>query len=296
MTYRRKILDINIDFGFTYDSAVKYITDSFLTDDKSHYICTTNPEFIMDAQSNTQFKDIINNADLSLPDGVGVLFAEKYFTSINNGSSQLVFDTVYNFIKGLYVGIRGLVTPSFIGNSVKGVELTYKLLDYANKNKKSVFLLGGKYRDIRGKCIEDSRDLASDALAVLKKIYPDIVYVGASSKYSYKSTDDSKTVDYVRHCMQETGVSSVDFLFVAYNHFNQESWIVRNAVHIPAKVSLGVGGTFDYIVGFQKMEPKLVSVVHMGWLYRLITQPWRIRRVYKAFPLFPFKIFLSTIK
>lgn len=41
------------------------------------FIVTVNPEFVMLAQDDPEFKNILNNADLAIPDGVGLRFAQK---------------------------------------------------------------------------------------------------------------------------------------------------------------------------------------------------------------------------
>jgi N-acetylglucosaminyldiphosphoundecaprenol N-acetyl-beta-D-mannosaminyltransferase len=41
-------------------------------------IVTVNPEFVMTAQSDFAFRDTINNAALSLPDGIGIWWASRY--------------------------------------------------------------------------------------------------------------------------------------------------------------------------------------------------------------------------
>src|SRR5258707_13257353 len=40
-------------------------------------ICTANPEFVMAAQRDAEFKRVLNAADLVLPDGVGLLWAAR---------------------------------------------------------------------------------------------------------------------------------------------------------------------------------------------------------------------------
>jgi N-acetylglucosaminyldiphosphoundecaprenol N-acetyl-beta-D-mannosaminyltransferase len=40
-------------------------------------ICTANPEFIMAAQRDPEFRQLLNAADLVLPDGVGLLWASR---------------------------------------------------------------------------------------------------------------------------------------------------------------------------------------------------------------------------
>ena len=43
----------------------------------THQICTVNPEFIMTAHHNRDFANMLQRADLCVPDGVGVLWAAK---------------------------------------------------------------------------------------------------------------------------------------------------------------------------------------------------------------------------
>lgn len=48
-----------------------------LEEDKFHYVVTPNPEFLLAAEKNTQFRDVLNAADLVLPDGIGVVYSAK---------------------------------------------------------------------------------------------------------------------------------------------------------------------------------------------------------------------------
>jgi N-acetylglucosaminyldiphosphoundecaprenol N-acetyl-beta-D-mannosaminyltransferase len=43
----------------------------------AHQICTVNPEFIMAAQNDPEFKRILQQSALNVPDGVGVLWAAR---------------------------------------------------------------------------------------------------------------------------------------------------------------------------------------------------------------------------
>ena len=42
-----------------------------------HYVVTPNPEFILAAKKDAQFSSVLGGADLSLPDGIGVIYASK---------------------------------------------------------------------------------------------------------------------------------------------------------------------------------------------------------------------------
>ena len=120
--------------------------------------------------------------------------------------------------------------------------------------------------------------------------------IGASSAFSREASDDEKTVAFIREEMKKHDVSSIDILFVAYAPLWQEKWVVRNSRTIPARVSIGVGRVFDYVTGYMKPSPKLVSMLHLEWLYSFFAQPWRYKRVLLSFPLFPLKVFLASIK
>jgi len=86
-----------------YGSAISII-EGFLTDGKKHYVVTPNPEFVVLAQKDEGFRQILNSADLAVPDGVGLL----------------------------------------VGTRVTGTDLMLKLCELAARKSHSVFLLGGR--------------------------------------------------------------------------------------------------------------------------------------------------------
>ncbi len=68
-----KILDVRVD-NFEKKEILEKI-ESFLASDKMCQIATINPEFILEAQKDDEFKNILNNCDLNIADGVGIKFA-----------------------------------------------------------------------------------------------------------------------------------------------------------------------------------------------------------------------------
>jgi N-acetylglucosaminyldiphosphoundecaprenol N-acetyl-beta-D-mannosaminyltransferase len=40
-----------------------------------------------------------------------------------------------------------------------------------------------------------------------------------------------------------------------------------------------VGGTLDYLAGVQRRAPALLRRLWLDWAFRLVTQPWRWRRM-----------------
>jgi N-acetylglucosaminyldiphosphoundecaprenol N-acetyl-beta-D-mannosaminyltransferase len=46
-------------------------------DGRLHHVCTVNPEMIMIAQTDSNFRNILRRVDLTVPDGVGLLWAAR---------------------------------------------------------------------------------------------------------------------------------------------------------------------------------------------------------------------------
>ncbi|MEX2144803.1 MAG: WecB/TagA/CpsF family glycosyltransferase, partial [Candidatus Spechtbacterales bacterium] len=73
-------------------------------------------------------------------------------------------------------------------------------------------------------------------------------------------------------------IPNTDVLFVAFGSPKQEIWIKNNLKNLPVTVAMGVGGAFDMISGKVKRAPVFIRSLGLEWLFRLIIQPWRIKR------------------
>lgn len=60
----------------TYDDAIARV-EFFLRDGGAQQIATVNPEFVVLAQTNTDFRRVLNASALNVPDGVGLLWAAR---------------------------------------------------------------------------------------------------------------------------------------------------------------------------------------------------------------------------
>ncbi len=108
---KQDILGIQFD-NLTLDEAVEAGT-ALLKDDGFHYVVTPNPEFILSAETDLEFKSILNQADLVLPDGIGVVYSAKI-----------------------------LGTP--LKNRVPGIDFAERMLAVLNEMGGRLFLLGAK--------------------------------------------------------------------------------------------------------------------------------------------------------
>ncbi len=69
------ILGVYID-DLILEEAVEAGT-ALLEEPGFHYVVTPNPEFILSARKDEAFRTVLNQADLALPDGIGVVYAAK---------------------------------------------------------------------------------------------------------------------------------------------------------------------------------------------------------------------------
>lgn len=149
---------------------------------------------------------------------------------------------------------------------VQGTDLVLRLAAESPANGWRWFLLGGL------------GDVAERAAAALRAQYPGLQVAGAAPG-SPLPADDEATRALVRRA------GRVDVLLVAYGAPKQERWLDRNLAALEIPVGIGVGGVFNYLAGDAPRAPSWVRRLHLEFLHRLLTQPWRWRRQL-ALPVF----------
>jgi exopolysaccharide biosynthesis WecB/TagA/CpsF family protein len=73
---RIRILGLPVD-AITYAEWLDRIGEWVSARERARHVCTINPEFIMIAQHDVNFHNILSRADLCVPDGVGLLWAAR---------------------------------------------------------------------------------------------------------------------------------------------------------------------------------------------------------------------------
>jgi N-acetylglucosaminyldiphosphoundecaprenol N-acetyl-beta-D-mannosaminyltransferase len=142
---------------------------------------------------------------------------------------------------------------------VTGIDLVPRLAELCAARGHRLFLLGA------------SPGVAAEAASVLQDRFPGLQIAGAEPG-SPRAGNDSATVELVNR-------ASPDILLVAYGHPAQELWIDRNRSRLGVPVAIGVGGAFDFIAGRVRRAPAWLQRAHLEWLWRLLLQPWRARRM-----------------
>jgi N-acetylglucosaminyldiphosphoundecaprenol N-acetyl-beta-D-mannosaminyltransferase len=159
---------------------------------------------------------------------------------------------------------------------VPGVELMKDICKLAAENRKSVFLFG-------------SQDWVNEAAAnTLQRIYPELHIAGRSHGY----VSEKKMPELIGRIND----SKADILFLSLGSPTQEKWFATHAQDLShVKVCQGIGGTLDTIVGKVKRAPYIWQRFSLEWLYRLLSEPKRIRRQ-RVLPIFVLKVFAAKLK
>jgi N-acetylglucosaminyldiphosphoundecaprenol N-acetyl-beta-D-mannosaminyltransferase len=165
---------------------------------------------------------------------------------------------------GIILAARWRGTP--LRGRVTGIDLTERIAAEAARRGWSLFLLGA------------APGVAERAAAALQRANPGLRIAGCYAG-SPRPSDEPPIRERIL-------AARPDVLLVAYGHPAQDLWIARNQPLLRVPVAIGVGGTFDELAGVVPRAPALVQRLGLKWLYRLIVQPWRWRRIMTAAPLF----------
>jgi N-acetylglucosaminyldiphosphoundecaprenol N-acetyl-beta-D-mannosaminyltransferase len=155
-------------------------------------------------------------------------------------------------------------------SKLPGIELAAAAIKMAAEKKKRIALLGGK------------PEVMEKLKAVLAAQHPGINIVATHDGY-WSPDDEDKVVD-------ELAQAQPDLLLVAMGVPRQEYFLDRWQASFPHAVMIGVGGSFDVWTGTVKRAPLLFRRFHLEWLYRLLAEPWRYKRIGSALPSFAFQV------
>jgi N-acetylglucosaminyldiphosphoundecaprenol N-acetyl-beta-D-mannosaminyltransferase len=248
------------------------------------YIVTPNPEIISSAQVDQKLSYILNNADISLPDGIGLAAAHKY-NQMWNPSCKLVRLPVL-MVQGVVVGLAVIFDKGWLTKELKiirGREMFFEILKLANKKKWRIFLLGGLNKNTsKNAAINISKNLKSIKFMTEEgPLYDD------DGKPRTK-----KDSNYNREVIKKINNFKPHMLFVGLRCPAQEKWVhtnIKNGIDIGG--AMVVGRTFEYYSEDSKPSPKWMAEIGLEWLWRLITGSTKFKRIWIAFPVFPLKVF-----
>lgn len=230
-----EILGVKVDkIGLT-EAVAKF--NDWLSEPGQSSVATVNPEFIVAAQDDSDFRRILNQTDLATADGAGLIWAGRLLQR-----EKLI--------------------------RVTGVDLSQELL-IGKCPEAKIYLLGG----------------APGIAEAVKEKFNQGSIVGAESGGKLKAGE--WLLEENQAVIERINQSGANILLVAFGQVKQEMWLAKNLSKLSKiKIAIGVGGTFDYLSGRTKRAPLFFRRLGLEWLYRLIQEPKRWKRIWNATAMF----------
>lgn len=227
--------------SMTMDEALSR-AEVLLRGDKAAYVVTPNAEIAYEALHDVQLREMLNGADLMLPDGAGVVLASKL-----------------------------LRTP--VKQKVAGVDFAAGLLGILERNGQSLYLLGGK------------TGIGEMAAQKMLEAHPQLRIAGIADGYFQ---DEAPVI-------AKINASGADALFVCLGAPKQERFMVQHQQELHVHLMAGLGGSLDAFAGTVQRAPAWMIRLNLEWLYRLIREPKRFRRMLRL-PKYLWAVMLKRIR
>ena len=192
-------------------------------------IISGNPEILFNGFNDKVLEHNFKNENsIIIPDGVGTVIASK-------------------------------ILKSPVKEKIAGIDIVKELLVKANKEGKSIYLLGAKEEVLR-KCENN-----------IKEEFKEIKISGSHNGYFDLENCDS--------IINEIKESKPWAIFVAMGSPRQEIFIEKIINIVDSSIFMGIGGVFDVLAGEVSRAPKWMISLGIEWLYRVIKEPFRIKRL-----------------
>ncbi|OGK19225.1 hypothetical protein A3G67_00890 [Candidatus Roizmanbacteria bacterium RIFCSPLOWO2_12_FULL_40_12] len=189
------------------------------------------------------------------PENMVIAHKSKVFKRIVNTAQIRIVD-------GFGIVAAGQILGKHVGPRLTGVDLMEKLLNIASERRIRVVLIGGK------------GNLAEDIANCYNRAQSEANFIGLQGIKDIRKP----TAKEEKEVLSIVADYKPRLLFVAFGSPFQELWINKNRALLQGIVTMGVGGGFDFLSRRIRRAPKLLRVLGLEWLFRLILQPWRLKR------------------
>jgi N-acetylglucosaminyldiphosphoundecaprenol N-acetyl-beta-D-mannosaminyltransferase len=235
------------------------------------YVVKPYSEFLPKAAGDERIRAILNSASLCLADGVGIVWAAHYL-SLGGGGLRATAQLPLSLAS---MAFRPSSIRRPLRQAMRGVDLTWEMLRQAADAGLSIYILGGTEEESR--C----------AVTRIAERNPALTIVGARHGYFGHREDQA--------VIEQINAGGPSILLVARGFPKQERWIAENLSSLQVGVAVAEGGSLSFISGATPRAPGWMRRAGIEWLYRLLRQPWRLRRQL-ALPLFVWLVFRERLR
>jgi N-acetylglucosaminyldiphosphoundecaprenol N-acetyl-beta-D-mannosaminyltransferase len=256
-----EVLGVSFD-NLTRAEAAQAIA-KLATNGPQGYVVKPYSEFMPRAVRDLKIQELLSGASLCLADGVGILWA-AYYLELPGGRLSALWQLPLSLAS---LAFNPSATRLPLKENMAGVDLTWEMLAALDAAGATVFLLGGTEDELRG------------TTERVRARFPGLRIAGThSGHFKTSGSENERVVAAIRDAAPQA-------LLVAMGFPLQERWIAANLSALSVNVVIAEGGSFSFISGATRRAPQWMRNIGLEWLFRLLRQPWRLRRQL-ALPLF----------
>lgn len=178
---------------------------------------------------------------------------EQVFRLFNNQKNIIIPDGI-----SVYLPVKKRKTKEI--KRITGIDLMKDILEYCEISSKKVYFLGAK------------EEVLKEMILKIKENYPNLEVSG--SHHGYIDINNCLNV------LNDINKSKPYVLFVAMGTPIQEEFIFKYMDKLNCSLYMGVGGAFDVLSGSISRCPCWMSKLGLEWLYRMIKDPTKIKRLW----------------
>jgi len=206
---------------------IKEVFETIKNTNKPLKIYTPNPEITLAAKKDKEFKDILNSADMLLPDWIWLYL---WYMILEEDSKKKAIIKIPYFIYKILFKKEDIYSKYW--EKICGSDLTKMIIEDTNKNWWNIWII-----DLYTKT--DSKKIESQKLMpkILKEKYPNVNFTIV--KYQEEKVDE---------IIKEFSDNKVEAIFSTLWMKKQEISIDKILPHTNAKVWLWIWGSIDYLI------------------------------------------------
>lgn len=186
---------------------------------------------------------------------------EILFNGLNNPMLKETFNDKSSIIipDGVGTVIASKLLKKPVYEKIAGIDVVREVLIKANLEEKSIYLLGAK-EEILKKCVEN-----------IELEFPKLKVSGFHNGFfDLNNCDD---------IIEDIKICEPWAIFVAMGSPRQEIFIKKIMDKLNTHIFMGVGGVFDIFAGELKRAPRWMLSLGLEWLYRVVQEPFRLKRL-----------------
>lgn len=256
-----KLLGIEID-ALTNVEAIDYIATRATPGQPAGYITKPYVEFLDQTRRRPHLRSLINDADLTIADGVALVWAAHFLYAGPRNLWRFMLS-----LSQIVLSPRSLLWP--LPDRAAGINLTWPLLERAAREHLKVYLIGSpKHGSIQ------------HTVRTLSQKIPTLTIVGSHDGLDPTASRGHVSDDWLQTTTATVRAAAPDLILVGMGFPLQETVCAHLAAHLDHGIAIGEGGTFDYELfgGTQPKAPAAFQRLGLEWLWRLAREPRRLVR------------------